>query len=65
VFLNQYFKYLRASMTHATVPKEDREKVGIYDNFVRLSIGLESSKDLINDLEQALVKAIKIDHNLT
>ena len=52
-------------MTHATVPKEDREKVGIYDNFVRLSIGLESPKDLINDLEQALVKAIKIDHNLT
>lgn len=52
-----------ASMTHATVPKEDREKVGIYDNFVRLSIGLESPSDLINDLEQALVKAIKIDQN--
>jgi cystathionine beta-lyase/cystathionine gamma-synthase len=44
------------SMTHASVPKEKREKMGITDSLVRLSVGIEDSEDLIADLEQALEK---------
>ena len=43
-----------ASMTHASIPKEDRQKTGIIDSLIRLSIGLEAEKDLINDLERVL-----------
>jgi cystathionine beta-lyase len=43
-----------AIMTHASIPKEEREKLGISDSLVRLSVGIESAKDLISDLEQAL-----------
>tara|TARA_Y100000589_G_C26959101_1_gene549821 strand:- start:425 stop:826 length:402 start_codon:yes stop_codon:yes gene_type:complete len=43
-----------ASMTHATIPKEIREKSGIVDSLIRLSVGLEDSEDLIQDLRQAL-----------
>lgn len=43
-----------AIMTHASVPKEMREKLGILDNFVRISVGIEHIEDLKNDLEQAL-----------
>jgi cystathionine beta-lyase len=43
-----------ASMTHASIPKEEREKTGVIDSLIRLSIGIESEKDLIKDLEQAL-----------
>ncbi len=43
-----------ATMTHASMPKEVREKVGITDELIRLSIGLENVDDLIEDLEQAL-----------
>jgi len=43
-----------ASMTHASVPPEDRLKVGITDGLVRLSVGVEDTNDLLNDLEQAL-----------
>lgn len=43
-----------ASMTHAAVPKEEREKAGITDGLVRLSVGLEDVEDLIEDLEIAL-----------
>lgn len=46
-------------MTHASVPEEHRKKLGITDNLIRLSIGLESAQDLINDLDQALKKAVK------
>ena len=45
-----------ASMTHATIPREMRERVGITDDLVRLSIGLEDSDDLIHDLEMAMEK---------
>ena len=45
-----------ASMTHASVPKEEREKVGITDGLIRLSVGLESAKDLIDDFEQSFAK---------
>lgn len=47
-------------MTHASVPKEQRALLGIDDNFVRLSVGLENGDDLIADLEQALQKAVKL-----
>jgi len=41
-------------MTHATVPSESREKLGIVDGFVRLSVGIEDCDDLIEDLDRAL-----------
>ena len=43
-----------AIMTHASVPPENRQKLGIFDNLVRLSVGIEDLSDLIADLEQAL-----------
>jgi cystathionine beta-lyase len=43
-----------ASMTHASIPKEKREKTGVTDGLIRLSVGIEDSKDLIADLTQAL-----------
>lgn len=43
-----------AIMTHASIPKEIREQNGIYDNLVRLSVGIEDSQDLIQDLDDAL-----------
>jgi cystathionine gamma-lyase len=45
-----------AIMTHASVPAEMRKTLGIHDNFVRLSVGIEHVDDLLNDLEQALAK---------
>lgn len=44
-----------ASMTHASIPKEEREKNGLKDSLIRLSVGIEDADDLIADLEQALV----------
>lgn len=41
-------------MTHASVPAEERAQLGIFDNFIRLSVGLESIPDLLEDLGQAL-----------
>jgi cystathionine gamma-lyase len=43
-----------ASMTHASIPKEEREKNGLSDSLIRLSIGVEDAEDLIQDLAQAL-----------
>jgi len=43
-----------ASMTHASIPKEEREKTGVVDSLVRLSVGIEDIADLIADLKQAL-----------
>ncbi len=45
-----------ASMTHADVPKAAREKRGLTDAFVRLSVGIEAAEDIIADLEQALAQ---------
>ncbi len=45
-----------AIMTHASVNKKDREKLGIVDNFIRLSVGIEDIDDLIIDLENAFEK---------
>ena len=43
-----------ASMTHASIPKAEREKSGVVDGLIRLSVGIEDSDDLIEDLKQAL-----------
>jgi cystathionine beta-lyase/cystathionine gamma-synthase len=43
-----------ASMTHASIPKEEREKSGVVDSLIRLSVGIEDAQDLIDDLEQAI-----------
>ena len=43
-----------ASMTHASIPKEAREKTGVIDSLIRLSVGIEDAEDLIEDLKQAL-----------
>jgi len=43
-----------ASMTHASIPKEEREKSGVVDALIRLSVGIEDVMDLIADLEQAI-----------
>ena len=43
-----------ASMTHASIPKVEREKSGVVDALIRLSVGIEDVADLMEDLEQAL-----------
>lgn len=43
-----------ATMTHASIPKEEREKAGVTDSLIRLSVGIENSEDLVNDLAQAI-----------
>ena len=42
------------TMTHASVPKAEREKVGVVDNLLRLSVGVEDVEDLLEDLKEAL-----------
>ena len=46
-----------ASMTHASIPKQIREQVGITDRLIRLSVGIEDADDLIEDLQQAIRQA--------
>jgi cystathionine beta-lyase/cystathionine gamma-synthase len=46
---------LPAQMTHASMPKEVRDRVGITDSLVRLSVGIEDVEDIIADLDQALL----------
>ena len=43
-----------ASMTHASIPKKEREKSGVVDSLIRLSVGIEDVEDLIEDLKQAI-----------
>ncbi|PFN27124.1 methionine gamma-lyase [Bacillus cereus] len=45
-----------ATMTHAAIPAELRKEMGIFDNLIRLSVGLEAWEDIVSDLEQALQK---------
>jgi len=44
-----------ATMTHASIPKEIREKSGVVDSLIRLSVGIEDADDLIEDLRTALI----------
>jgi cystathionine beta-lyase/cystathionine gamma-synthase len=43
-----------ATMTHASIPKEERLKVGLTDSLIRLSVGIEDVSDLIDDLNEAI-----------
>ena len=43
-----------ASMTHPSIPKDEREKTGVVDSLIRLSVGIEDGDDLVEDLKQAL-----------
>jgi len=43
-----------ATMTHASIPKEERMKAGLSDALIRLSVGIEDAEDLIQDLDQGL-----------
>ncbi|UII29803.1 cystathionine gamma-synthase [Fulvivirga ulvae] len=45
-----------ASMTHASIPREERIKIGLLDSLIRLSVGIEDAEDLISDLKAALEK---------
>jgi len=47
-----------ASMTHASIPSEERAAVGLQDGLIRLSVGIEDSDDLIADLDQAIERAL-------
>ena len=46
-----------ASMTHASIPKDLRESMGIAENLIRLSVGIEYAKDLLDDINQAIEKS--------
>ena len=41
-------------MSHASVPNEEKDRIGITENLIRLSIGIETENDIIEDLRQAL-----------
>ncbi len=43
-----------ATMTHASIPYEERQKIGLLDSLIRLSVGIEDSEDLLEDIKQAL-----------
>jgi cystathionine beta-lyase len=43
-------------MTHAAIPKEERERTGVVDSLIRLSVGIEDIEDLVSDLKQAIDK---------
>jgi cystathionine beta-lyase/cystathionine gamma-synthase len=45
-----------ASMTHASIPAEERLKAGLSDSLIRLSVGIEDAEDLIEDLDRALLR---------
>ena len=48
-----------ATMTHVRVPKEERERRGIYDDLIRLSVGIEDKEDLVSDINNALGRALR------
>lgn len=56
--INSSFFLFSSVMTHASVPDNEREQLGITDQLIRLSVGLETDKDLIADLDQALKAAL-------
>ena len=48
-----------AKMTHGSIPSAEREKLGISDGLIRLSVGIEDEDDLVQDVLQALAKAAR------
>lgn len=51
-------------MTHASVPAEQRTLLGITDNLIRLSVGIEDEEVLVADIEQALANAVSVTESL-
>jgi cystathionine gamma-synthase/cystathionine gamma-lyase len=51
-----------ARMTHGSIPKEDRERRGVTDGLLRLSVGIEDRDDLIDDLQSALLSVNRVPH---
>ena len=49
---------LPAQMTHGSIPPAERAQLGIGDNLIRLSVGVEEEEDLVADVEQALEAAV-------
>lgn len=47
-----------SSMTHAGIPKDERERIGVWDDLVRVSCGVEEGEDLVRDVQKALEKAV-------
>jgi hypothetical protein len=52
----------RPLLSHVSVPVEERKRLGITDNLVRLSVGLEDVEDIIADLDQALRSAVSVSY---
>ncbi|KAI4869595.1 Cys/Met metabolism PLP-dependent enzyme [Hypoxylon rubiginosum] len=50
---------LPSAMTHAGIPRDQREAVGVFDDLVRISSGIEEPEDLVHDVEQALERAVR------
>ncbi len=50
-----------ATMTHASIPREQRLSVGLTDSLIRLSVGIEDAADLVKDLENALAAAVSVE----
>jgi cystathionine beta-lyase/cystathionine gamma-synthase len=48
-----------ASMTHGSIPREERLKAGLTDGLIRLSVGIEDAADLTADLDRALVRSLR------
>ena len=57
--LLEILHYFSSVMTHASVPAHERDHLGISDNLIRLSVGIEDEEDLIEDLDQALKAAVR------
>lgn len=53
-----YLCVFRAIMTHASVPAEQRAELGITDNLIRMSVGIEDEENLVADIKQALQAAV-------
>ena len=51
-------------MTHAALPKELRERIGITDKLIRISVGIEDKEDILSDIQKALAKAGEKDEIL-
>jgi len=54
-----------ANMTHKSIPAEKRRAAGVSDSLIRLSIGLEETEDLIQDLDQTFQKITSLNHQFS
>jgi cystathionine beta-lyase/cystathionine gamma-synthase len=43
-----------ATMTHSSMPAEERQRIGVTDGLIRISVGIEDVEDIVSDLDQAL-----------